>query len=470
MTVMIGQGSRARYVPESGSWDEAFDADGEVRPHYAALIAALDATDLADLQRRVTEHAADDGATFGDGEAFAVDPVPRLIAADEWAPLEAGLGQRMRALNAFASDMAGGEPRVVREGVVPEQLAEHLPFGEPDLADVPPPPGPRIAIAGLDLVRGADGRFRVLEDNVRTPSGMAYLLAARRGLEAHLPVDGPRRPVRAALAHLLGTVLAAARPRPESDDAVVVLSDGPSNSAHFEHRVLADLAGVPLVGPGDLRRDGGRLVLRDGGRAVQLVYRRTDEDRLRDDDGALTPMGELLLEPQRTGAVVVVNAFGSGVADDKRIYPHVEDMIRFYVGEEPLLAAVRTFDLQDAAQRDEVLDRLGEVALKPRDGHGGQGVVVGPAAERDELRRAARQLCADPGGWVAQESVRLSTHPTVVGDRLEPRHVDLRPFVFFDGERTAALPGGLTRVALEAGSIIVNSSRGGGGKDTWVLP
>jgi uncharacterized circularly permuted ATP-grasp superfamily protein len=299
---------------------------------------------------------------------------------------------------------------------------------------------------------------------------MAYLLAARRAVKAHVAETGPRRQVRAALANLLGGVLAAARPDPESDGHVVVLSDGPSNPAFFEHRVLADLAGVRLVLPADVRRAGGRLLLRDDGRPVQVVYRRTDEDRLRDPDGRLTPMGDLLLEPLRAGTLVVVNAFGTGVADDKRIYPYVDEMIRFYLGEEPLVPSVRTYDLEERGQRDDVLDRLGELVLKPRDGHGGRGVLVGPSAGGDELRTAAEAVRADPGGWVAQDTVCLSTHPTVVGDRLEPRHVDLRPFVFFDGVRTVALPGGLTRVALEAGSMIVNSSRRGGGKDTWVLP
>jgi carboxylate-amine ligase len=299
---------------------------------------------------------------------------------------------------------------------------------------------------------------------------MAYLLAARRAVKAHVDDSEPRRQVRASLAHLLGGVLAAARPCPDSDAAVVVLSDGPGNSAYFEHRVLADLAGVPLVGPDDLHRQGGRLLLRDGDRPVQVVYRRTDEDRLRAPDGQLTAMGELLLAPQQAGSLVVINGFGTGVADDKRIYPYVDEMVRFYLDEEPHLPSVFTYDLADPIDRAEALDRLDELVLKPRDGHGGRGVVIGPRASAEELRAGADAVRADPDAWAAQETVLLSTHPTVIDGRLVPRHVDLRPFAFFDGDRTVALPGGLTRVALDEGSLIVNSSRRGGGKDTWVLP
>jgi uncharacterized circularly permuted ATP-grasp superfamily protein len=276
--------------------------------------------------------------------------------------------------------------------------------------------------------------------------------------------------VRAALANLLGTVLSAARPDRDSDAAIVALSDGPSNSAHFEHRVLAELAGVPLVHPQDLRVDRARLVWRDSGRPIQVVYRRTDEDRLRTPDGALTTMGELLLEPLRDGQLSVVNGFGTGVADDKRVYPYVDAMIEFYLDEAPLLPSITTYDLEDDAARAEALDRLDELVLKPRDGHGGRGVLIGPSASAAELREAADTVRSDPAGWIAQDVVRLSTHPTVIDGRLQPRHVDLRPFLFYDGRRTVALPGGLTRVALDAGSLVVNSSRKGGGKDTWVLP
>ncbi|HEU4656826.1 MAG TPA: circularly permuted type 2 ATP-grasp protein [Capillimicrobium sp.] len=451
------------------AYDEAYDDDGEPRPHYAAVVAALEEQDLEELSERVRRFAADHGATFGHGRVFAVDPVPRLLTAAEWADLEDGLGQRVRALDAFVRDVASGEQRIVAAGVLPERLARSLPFREDDLAGAPEPPGARVAIAGLDVVRDRSGRFRVLEDNVRTPSGLAYVLAARGAVERELGEAGEPRPLRAAIAEQLRRVLDAARPRPASDDAVVVLTDGPANDAFFEHGVLAELAGVELVTPADVRADGDRLRLRASGREIQVVYRRTDADAIRGPDGAPTPIGELLLDPVRAGRIAVVNAFGTGVADDKRIYPYVDAMVRFYLGEEPRLPSVPTYDLEDRAARDEALARLDELVLKPRDGFGGHGVLIGATATDGELRRAAERIVRDPGRWCAQERVLLSTHPTAIGGRLVPRHVDLRPFVFFDGETATAIPGGLTRVALEEGSLVVNSSAGGGGKDTWVL-
>jgi uncharacterized circularly permuted ATP-grasp superfamily protein len=468
MSVPLQRSTPLTYEP-TDAWDEAFAADGSPRPLYEELIAALHDTDLDALARSVGDHAAGEGATFGGDQAFPVDPIPRLISGDEWQLLEDGLGQRVRALDAFVADLVG-ERRVVAEGVLPERLAADLPFFEPDLVDVPAPPGARIAIAGLDVVRDAGGAFHVLEDNVRTPSGMAYLLATRRASKAHFPYEEPRRPVRAAVANLLGWVLASSRPLPDSDAAVVVLTDGPENSAFFEHQVLADLAGVPLVQPGEVTRRGDTLVVRDSGRPIQVAYRRTNEDRLRGPDGALTDLGDLLLEPLRAGTLVLLNGFGTGVADDKRVYPYVDAMIGFYLDEEPVLPSITTYDLAEPAALDEAVDRVAELVLKPRDGHGGRGVLIGPHADAAELREAVATVRADPEGWCAQEVVKLSTHPTVVDGRLQPRHVDLRPFLFYDGTTTRALPGGLTRVALEEGSMIVNSSRNGGGKDTWVLP
>jgi uncharacterized circularly permuted ATP-grasp superfamily protein len=255
---------------------------------------------------------------------------------------------------------------------------------------------------------------------------------------------------------------------PDVEGELVLLSDGPGNSAWYEHVRLAELADLRLVRPDELRRRGGRLELLDGA-PVRAVYRRTDEDRVRDDDGQPTYLAELLLEPLRSGTIGLVNWFGNGVADDKRVYPYVDDLVRLYLGEEPHLTSVPTYDLVDEATRAEVLDRLGELVLKPRDGHGGTGVTFGPSAASAVLEEARATVHADPGGWIAQDPVLLSTHPTVVGDRIQPRHVDLRPFAFCDGGDVTVAAGGLTRVALTAGSMIVNSSRQGGGKATWVL-
>jgi uncharacterized circularly permuted ATP-grasp superfamily protein len=408
------------------------------------------------------------GVTFGDGAPFRLDPVPRLITATEWADLERGLSQRVRALDAFVADVYG-ERAAVAAGVVPQRILNGIGFLEPDLAQCPPPPAAWIGIAGLDVVRGADGHFRVLEDNVRTPSGMAYALVARRAVASHLPYDGRWRNIAAELATYVRMIVAASKPEPRAPGIAVLLTDGESNSAFYEHRELAALAELRLTRPEDLVCDGDQLALHDG-RRVQVIYRRTNEDRLREDDGRPTPLGERLLPALRAGTVAIVNAFGTGVADDKRVYPYVDELVRFYLGEEPRVRSVPTYDLCEPGVHAEVLERLDELVVKPRDGHGGEGVVIGSTASAADLRRVRAAITAEPADYVAQEIVHLSTHPTVIEGGLAPRHVDMRPFVFYDGRRARALPGGLTRVAFEEGQLVVNSSRGGGGKDTWVLP
>ena len=451
-----------------GHYDEAFAGPGEPRGHYVDLLGALGGTDLDALEDLVTGHVRTSGVTFGEGAQFVIDPVPRLITAPEWKELEEGLAQRVRALDAFVADVYG-QRWIVQAGVVPERVLDGIGFQERDMRDVPRPPAAWIGVAALDVVRGDDGHFRVLEDNVRTPSGMAYALAARRAIAEHLPYAGRRRDIAAELATYLRWSIAASRPDPGEDGIAVLLTDGPENSAYFEHRELAGLAEVKLVRPDDLVKRGERIELRDG-RRVQVIYRRTNEDRLRDGHDEPTALGELLLDALRAGGVAVVNAFGTGVADDKAIYPYVDDMVRFYLREEPLVRSVPTFDLAEADARAEALERLDELVVKPRDGFGGSGVVIGPHATIDELHEVRSEVLRRPEGWVAQELVKLSSHPTVIDGRLVPRHVDCRPFVFYDGLRPRALPGGLTRVALEEGELVVNSSRGGGGKDTWVLP
>ncbi len=461
------------YRPPTGVFDEAFESDGSVRPVYAELVGALASLDLAALAEAVTAEAAERGVRFvldGVPEPFILDPVPRLIEAGEWSLLERGLSQRVRALDRFVADVYADQ-EIVAAGVVPARALESCDHFEPELVGLPPAPV-RIAVAGLDLVRGARGRFGVLEDNVRTPSGVAYALAARECVDAELPswlADG-RRPLDDAVGMLRSTLRAAA-PERASDPATILLSDGPENSAWYEHERLAGLLGIPIVGLGDLSVRDGRLEARAGGARlrVDVVYRRTDEDRLSDEHGDLTDVGAKLLEPMKEGMVTCVNAFGTGVADDKLIHAYVEDMVRFYLGEEPLLPSVTTYDPDVSDQRDVVLDRMGELVIKPRTGHGGHGVVVAPHAHEDDVRAAAEAVEADPGAFVAQETVMISTHPTVIGDRLEPRHVDLRPFVFLAGGEAQVVPGGLTRVALEPGALVVNSSQRGGGKDTWVL-
>ncbi|HEX4107026.1 MAG TPA: circularly permuted type 2 ATP-grasp protein [Solirubrobacteraceae bacterium] len=403
---------------------------------------------------------------FGAGEdgQFPIDPLPRLLTATEWKTLAAGVAQRLRALDAFVADVYGAR-RAFAAGVVPEALVASSAFLERDL--VGHVQQPWVAIAGLDIVRDQRGALRVLEDNVRTPSGLAYLLAVREVVSAALDTPAPGD-LAGALADALRATVGADATGPPG--ARVLLSDGETNSAWYEHRRLAAVAKVPLVRPGDLRRRGERLTLREDGRDVGVIYRRTDEDRLRRADGSPTALGELLLAPMRARRVRLANGFGTGVADDKRVYPYVEAMIAFYLEEEPLLGSVRTFDLSVAAEREHVLEHLDELVAKPRDGHGGRGVVIGTHASDGERAALARRIKAEPDEWVAQETIVLSTHPTIVDGAVEPRHVDLRVFAFLDGKSVKVLPGGLTRVALDRASMIVNSSRRGGAKDTWVLP
>jgi uncharacterized circularly permuted ATP-grasp superfamily protein len=449
-------------------YDEAYARPGVPRPHYATLLSEVRRANLVELQEQIEDWVAVHDVTFAD-EPFAVDPVPRVLTADEWRDLEAGLVQRVRALNAFVRDVHG--PRLIlEEGVVPPVLMVSADHHEPAMAGLTEHGANPIAVAGLDVVRDAEGRFLVLEDNLRTPSGIAYTVAARQASEVLLPTHPPLRDVECAF-DLLGDALRAAAPDGVEDAFVVVVSDGPGNSAWYEHRVIAERLGVPLVGVDDLEVHDGALVANVGDEAqrVDVVYRRTNEERLIDDDGRPTAIGAAVLEPLRSGRLGCANAFGAGVADDKLAHAYVERMIAFYLGEEPLLRSVPTFDLADPSAREEVLDRLDEMVVKPRAESGGDGVLIGPHANAEDRDRMIRAVEEDPEAFVAQETVWFSRHATVVDGRLEPRHVDLRAFVFVTGDGPVALPGGLTRVALDAGALVVNSSQDGGAKDTWVL-
>ena len=451
-------------------YDEAYERPGTPRAHYSGVLGALDGRDLGDLGRDVAQAVQERGIAFGeepDG-AFLVDPIPRLITAEEWRELEEGLVQRVRALDAFVAD-AYGERRIVEAGIVPAYVIDTAEYHEPALTGHDLSGG--VCIAGLDIVRDRDGRFLVLEDNVRTPSGIAYVVAARELTDGRMADAVPERHGVDGAFALLDATLRAAAPGGRADPLVAVLTDGPANSAWWEHRTIADRLGLALVGLADIEVADDGLYARIDGRARRLdvVYRRTSEDRLRGKDGRPTDVGRVLEEPWLRGQVGLVNAFGAGVADDKLAHAYVPEMIRFYLGQEPLLPSVRTYDLAVPEALEDVLSRIDELVVKPREGSGGNGVVIGPHAEEADTAATAEAVRRRPEGYVAQEVVPLSRHPTLVDGRLEPRHVDLRAFVFLAGERATALPGGLTRVALEEGALVVNSSQNGGAKDTWVL-
>ncbi len=443
--------------------------------HDRRVRESIDEVDLQALSVAVAEDVGRRGVSFGSAngeQAFRIDPIPRVIDAVEWRTLSDGVAQRVRALELFVRDVYS-DREIVRAGVVPARCLAGARHYEPSLIGLGRDVRSWITVAGLDVVRDSDGSFKVLEDNVRTPSGIAYAVATREILEAHLPPPAGLR-VRSldAAFQTLGKALRAAAPaRAGADPVVVLLSDGKANSAFYEHATIARCLGLPLVLHDQLSVRRGRLFARlDGGeRAVDVVYRRTDEDRLSDDRGSPTRIAQLLLEPVLSGRLACVNAFGTGVADDKLLHAYVADMIRFYLGEEPTLRSVPTYDPSQPGVLEEILERIDELVIKPRAGHGGHGVVIGPHARAEDLRTAARMIAAAPERFVAQETIMLSRHPTVTDRGLEPRHIDLRPFAISSAETVEVLPGGLTRVAFERDALVVNSSQNGGSKDTWVL-
>lgn len=455
------------------------DERSRVREPYRRMQEVLAGMSPEELKARadaLVRGFLEQGVTFdlgGEERPFPLDLVPRVIADTEWSFIERGVAQRVRALEAFLADVYG-ERRAVADGVVPLSAITSSAHFHRQVKGVEPANGVRITVAGIDLIRAQDSRFMVLEDNVRVPSGVSYVLANRRAVSQLLPQVFAQmgvRPVGTYPAWLRGALRAAAPWT--SEPTVVVLSPGVYNSAYFEHSLLARSMGVELVEGRDLRCYEDRVYVRttDGEQRVDVVYRRVDDEFIDPvqfrSDSMLGCTG--LLNAARAGNVAICNAVGNGVADDKLIYTYVPDLIRYYLAEEPVLPNVDTWRLEDEGALEEVLDRLDELVVKPVDGSGGKGVLLGPMATRAELDQARARLAADPRGWIAQPMVMLSTVPTVIDGELAPRHVDLRPFVVNDGEEIKVLAGGLTRVALPEGEMIVNSSRGGGSKDTWVL-
>jgi uncharacterized circularly permuted ATP-grasp superfamily protein len=462
------------------AWDEMFDRPGCTRPSYDALRETLEALSSRDLAERCAirdRSFRDQGITFsllGEERPFPLDLIPRIIDAEEWAEIESGVVQRVRALECYLADVYGAA-EITADGIVPRRLVLTSSHFHRAAAGIVPANGVRVHVSGIDLVRGADGRFRVLEDNLRTPSGISYVVENRRTMAQVFPelFSSHRvRPLGSYPTRLLEALRAAAPPGVH-DPTVVVLTPGVYNAAYFEHAFLARQMGVELVEGRDLVCRDGVVHMRTtaGEERVDVVYRRVDDEFLdplhfRPDSLVGCPG---ILNAARAGTVTIANALGNGVGDDKLVYTYVPDMIRYYLGEEPILANVDTYRLEDPDERAWVLDRLDQLVLKPVDGSGGYGLVIGPAATDADLAALAVQVTRSPRSWVAQPVVTLSTSPTQVGDRLEPRHIDLRPFAINDGTHIWVAPGGLTRVALPAGSLVVNSSQGGGSKDTWVL-
>ncbi|MGN6404162.1 circularly permuted type 2 ATP-grasp protein [Sinomonas sp.] len=464
----------------TGAYDEMFAPDQVARPTYRQLAGTLASLDLADVSSRADSMARtflDRGVTFdyaGEERPFPLDIVPRVISASEWSVLERGVAQRVQALEAFLNDVYS-KMSVAADGVIPRRIITSSKHFHRQVHGFEPAGGVRVHISGIDIVRDGAGTFRVLEDNVRVPSGVSYVIENRRAMAKGLPEAFSRQPIRPVEEYprRLLSALRKTAPAGVEDPTVVVLTPGVFNSAYFEHTLLAGLMGVELVEGRDLICRGNRVYMRttEGEQRVDVIYKRIDDDFLDPlqfrSDSMLGCPG--LVNAARAGGVTIANAVGNGVADDKLVYSYVPDLIRYYLGEEPIIANVDTFRLEEEAAREEVLDRLDELVVKPVDGSGGKGLVIGPDATKEELDTLRRRLIADPRGWIAQPVLQLSTVPTLSGDRFGPRHVDLRPFALNDGDDVWVLPGGLTRVALKEGSLIVNSSQGGGSKDTWVL-
>ncbi|MCB0918454.1 MAG: circularly permuted type 2 ATP-grasp protein [Actinobacteria bacterium] len=461
-------------------WDEYVEGKDSWRSGVLSIVRQLEDLGAKRLDRRqvrADREVEKLGITFslpdsGLDRAWPFDVVPRAIPGDEWDEIDAGLRQRANALNAFVEDVYS-DARILSDGVVPEHLVLNSANYRPEARGMHPRFGVWAHIAGLDMVRADEGRWFVLEDNLRVPSGVAYMLENRfvsKRVMGDLFHNSWVRPMDGYIENLSQTLWSLS---PREEATVCILTPGVYNAAYHEHAYLAQQLGVHLVEGRDLFvDDDDKVYMKTIGEPTQVdvVYRRVDDEFL--DPEVFNPDSMVgtpgLMRAWKSGNVAIVNAPGAGVADDKVLYPFVPDIIRYYSGEEPILANVETYWCGDPAQRREVLANIGDLVTKPAAEGGGHGITIGPRASARQLEVARQKILDDPDGWVAQPVLQLSTVPTLTNEGLAPRHVDLRPFIV-SGESTYVTSGGLTRVALEAGSLVVNSSQGGGSKDTWIV-
>ncbi|MBS9476095.1 circularly permuted type 2 ATP-grasp protein [Ancylobacter radicis] len=469
----------------SVAFDEMTNADGSIRAAYTTLARWLKDVppDVLDYRRKEAEfifrRIGITFAVYGDSDAqerlIPFDIIPRILTNGEWGRLSKGLEQRTKALNLYIKDVYSKRD-ILRAGIVPEDLVYQNPVFRPEMNGQKVPHDLYVHIAGIDVVRVDSETFYVLEDNARTPSGVSYMLENREIMMRLFPelfAENRVAPVENYTDELLATLKSLAPTTATSDPVVVVLTPGIFNSAYYEHSFLADKLGVELVEGRDLfvRNDVVYMRTTEGPRRVDVIYRRLDDDFL--DPLAFRPDSSLgvpgLMSAYNAGNVTLTNAVGTGVADDKAVYSYMPEIIRFYLGEEPLLKNVPTWRCREADHLSYVLDHLNELVVKEVHGSGGYGMLIGPRADKAQIELFRAKLKQDPTNFIAQPTLALSTCPTFVEEGIAPRHVDLRPFVLTGSDRTRIVPGGLTRVALQEGSLVVNSSQGGGTKDTWVL-
>ena len=466
-----------------GAYDEMRMPDGSIRPHYQALLETLANLPHDELQRR--KQSADlsfltQGITFtvywreeGTERIFPYDLLPRLVSANEWDLIERGLTQRIAALNHFLRDIYG-EAKILKDGVVPRELVYSCKHYRRQMCGLEVPRGVYVAVAGTDLLRLRTGEYVVLEDNLRVPSGVSYMLTNRRVMKRTFPQlfhSYGVKPIEHYPQLLLSTLRSLA-PEGRPEPNIVLLTPGVYNSAYFEHTYLARQMGIDLVEGRDLVVHDNIVYMRttDGLKRVDVIYRRVDDDfsdpLVFRRDSSLGCVG--LFNAYRAGNVTVTNAFGTGLADDKAMYAYVPDIIRYYLDEDPIINNVKTYLLTDTKSRQHVLANLDKLVVKAVGESGGYGMLIGPHSTKAQQDEFARAIEANPRNYIAQPTLDFSRAPCLFGNQIEPRHVDLRPYILF-GDKAHIVPGGLTRVALEKGSLVVNSSQGGGSKDTWVL-
>jgi uncharacterized circularly permuted ATP-grasp superfamily protein len=465
------------------AYDEMFAGPDELHAHYEPLFERFASLPVDELQRR--KHSAElsflnQGITFtvygrdeGKEHIFPYDLVPRLITSEEWATVELGLTQRITALNLFLKDIYN-EGRILKDGIVPREIVYSCKHFRRQMVGLQVPRNVYVAICGTDLIRMENGEFVVLEDNLRVPSGVSYMLTNRRVMKRIFPQlfrSYNVRPIEQYTQLLLGTLRSLA-PEGRPEPNIVLLSPGVFNSAYFEHAYLARQMGIELVEGRDLVTHDNVIYMRttSGLRRVDVIYRRVDDDFIDPmafrGDSILGVSG--LLNAYRAGNVTLANAFGTGVADDKALYAYVPSIIKYYLAEEPILQNVKTYLMTEPASRQHVLQNLDKLVVKAVGESGGYGMLIGPQSTAAQREDFAQKIQADPRNYIAQPTISFSRAPCLIGDDMEPRHVDLRPYILY-GDKVTIVPGGLTRVALKRGSLVVNSSQGGGSKDTWVL-